>query len=439
MSKKTCWTPPIRRICSSHIWKRPTYIKRDQQISKETYKDQKRPIHVNRDMLNSSHHTCRPLSYLEEAYRYKKRPTYIKRNQYISKETYVSKETYKYEKTLHMKRDLCISKKICSAPLISHIGPSHTWKRPIYIKRDLCIKRDLQIYKETCVWKETYIKRDLLSSSHHAYLRISNLERDLHISKETYIYQKRPIYIKRELYIKRDLYISQETCWAPLFTCFCPSHIWKRPTYIKRDQWFKRISRKITRDLCRTRDLQISKETCSAPHITHICYSHIWKRPIYIKRDLYTSKETCSYQKRPLNIKRNLPNSSHHASLPLSYLKEANTIKRDQKYPKRPAELLSSCVSAPLISEKRLVNVKKRSETELCRHSFDIHIRDASWLVPHATWPSYRSLLICAGFFWYIYIDFVWYVEVSFDLYECIQLRHTMQLQLALQRGHHTH
>jgi len=54
-------------------------------------------------------------------------------------------------------------------------------KRPIYEKRP------------------THIKRDLLSSSHHASLLISYPERDLHIPKETYIYQQRPIYMKKDL------------------------------------------------------------------------------------------------------------------------------------------------------------------------------------------------------------------------------------------------
>jgi len=77
--------------------------------------------------------------------------------------------------------------------------------------------------------------------------------------------------------------------------------------------------------------------------------------------------------KRPTNIKRDLLSSSHHAYLLLSYLKEAYIhqkrpiyIKRNlfisketSKYQKKPAELLSSRVSAPLISERGQYNQKR--------------------------------------------------------------------------------
>jgi len=142
---------------------------------------------------------------------------------------YISKKTCLYiNRDLSIKRDLLSSSHHASLPL-SYLKETYVYqKRPIHIKTDLYMSKETYTHKTKPLYEKrpTNIKRDLLISSHHASLHISYLERDLHIPKETYIYQKRPKYITRQLYIKRDLYISQETCIYQ-----------KRPTYINRDQY----------------------------------------------------------------------------------------------------------------------------------------------------------------------------------------------------------
>jgi len=63
----------------------------------------------------------------------------------------------------------------------------------------------------------------------------------------------------------------------------------KRPKYIKRD-------------LSALNQINASQKRRICLRMRHVC----GKRPISIERALCISKETCEYQKRPVNIKRDL-------------------------------------------------------------------------------------------------------------------------------------
>jgi len=93
--------------------------------------------------------------------------------------------------------------------------------------------------------------------------------------KEMYILQKRRLYIKRNVYSKETHKRDPQ----------------KGPNQ-KEDPMYSKKNICISKETYK-RDLYTSKETCAHQ-----------KRPLHIKRDLYTSKETNVPQKRPMHIKR---------------------------------------------------------------------------------------------------------------------------------------
>jgi len=108
-------------------------------MSQETYMYQKKPAHVKRDLLISSHHASLPLSYLKEAHRYQKRPINIK------------KDLLKLKKTCTcQKRPAELLPSGVSAPLIFERGLHTSKETNKYQKRPTKTKKDLYMSTETC-------------------------------------------------------------------------------------------------------------------------------------------------------------------------------------------------------------------------------------------------------------------------------------------------
>jgi len=91
---------------------------------------------------------------------------------------------------------------------------------------------------------------------------------------------KKCIYFNRDVYTSKETYIQKRpTKETPKRDLIKKIHVWQKNACISKET--------------HKRDLYTSKETCAHQ-----------KRPLHIKRDLYTSKETNVPQKRPMLIKR---------------------------------------------------------------------------------------------------------------------------------------
>jgi len=152
------------------------------------------------------------------------------------------------------------------------------------------MKRDLHMWSDT----EIYMKRDI------------------YMWQETYIYEKRPTYVTWHLYVyvSRDLYI-----WKDTYTYE------KRPTYVTWHSYkYKKRPRHLYMNIC-------EYVSCIFRGFFPYIYTHmniceyIWIYIIYIviymirdpasasammlqERHLYIWKETYTYEKRPIYVKR---------------------------------------------------------------------------------------------------------------------------------------
>ena len=170
-------------FCDTHV---SALHKEDLQMSKETYKCQKRPTNVKRD--HCTHlvlHTC--LSVHMRRFLYSSKMLYI----YGKRDLSTSKETYKCQ------------------------------------KRHTNVNRDLQMRKEITVHILCYTRGSLfpyVGSCVHPKRRIYG-KRDLSTSKETFKCQKRPTNVKGDLRISKEI-IVHILCYThgSLYTCvgfFC--------------------------------------------------------------------------------------------------------------------------------------------------------------------------------------------------------------------------
>jgi len=237
---------------------------------------------------------------------YKKRPTYLKRDLHIYKETYIYKKRPAYMKgDLHSGKETCVFENIWkqsyNASMVLRFVPVEVYnpwkKRPTHTtKSRKCLIRDpSRIYGALCqrrfctyenrqthmnrdlhIWKETYIqrkrrKRMIRDPSRVCGAMFGASGGSPHMSKETYTYEMRPAYMKRDLYsvygailfgsggsphIKRTIQIWHTTCIykkRPIEKR--PNMYAKRPAYMERD------------------------------------YMHA-KGPTYMKNDLHSWKET---------------------------------------------------------------------------------------------------------------------------------------------------
>jgi len=151
--------------------KRPTYLKRDLHIWKETHISEKRPTDMKRDSIDWDPHDTRDLCTLKET----------------SRETHISEKRCKKRPT-YLKWDLHVWKESLSIEVLMihgiYIHEKKCQKRPTYLKRD--VKRD---QKRPTYMKRVYRLRPLWYMG-SIYMK-RNVKKDPHIWNKTYIYEKR--------------------------------------------------------------------------------------------------------------------------------------------------------------------------------------------------------------------------------------------------------
>jgi len=312
---------------------RPTYVKRDLCIWKETYICGKKPVGVTCLWVSlficTRHHSFT----WKRTYICEKRPACVKWDtMYMREETYICKKrlfsgclsssipTW----LLHVKNDLHMWKETYTCE-----------KRPyIYVKRDLSMRKDTYI----CEKRPMYVERDLVYMWKETYIRekkpvcVTVVRVSLFICtrhhsftwKKTCICEKRPTYVKRG-----PIYMRKETCickkrtmhvtffWLSLFICpdVTPSREkWQKEIYISKMRPYIYVKRDLHMQkenyTCDTGGLFSSVLDVTPSHMCGIAHSCMWhnsftcvtyifeKRPyIYEKRDLHMQKEnyTCDF------------------------------------------------------------------------------------------------------------------------------------------------
>jgi len=191
--------------------KRPTHVKRDQHMWKET---------IQRDQH---------IWYLKETSISEKRPIYLKRNQHTWKEIWsLFQVCVRQNRPTHVKGD--------------------PQKRPVHVKRDqhmwketnTCEMRPTHVTKDPHMWKETNTcEKRPTPVKGDPQKRPVHVKWGQHMWKETNTCEMRPTHVKRDQHMRKEIRSLFRVCLfqkRPADVQKETNKCEKRPTNVKRDQ-----------------------------------------------------------------------------------------------------------------------------------------------------------------------------------------------------------